>query len=64
METLTLRSESTGFSDGVFSVSSVSTTVSSISVPSVPLDDGAIGDGSAMSLGLEAIGDVWFGCRY
>ena len=34
---------------------------SSISVVSVPFDDGAIGDGSRISLGLEASGDDWGG---
>ena len=36
---------------------SVSTTVSSISVVSVPFDDVAMGEGSAISLGLEAKGE-------
>lgn len=44
--------------------SSVAGPVSSISVVSVPFDDGAIGEGSGMSLGLDANGEVWFGgCR-
>lgn len=34
---------------------------SSISVVSVPFDDGAIGDGSRLSLGLEVNGDDWGG---
>lgn len=38
---------------GVGVESSSSAAVSSISVVSVPVDDGAIGDGSAMSLGLD-----------
>jgi len=42
---------------GVGSWSSLSIPVSSMSVVSVPLDDGAIGEGSAMSLGLEARGE-------
>ena len=36
-------------------MSSNSAAASSISVVSVPVDDGAIGDGSAMSLGLETM---------
>lgn len=44
--------------------SSVARPVSSISVVSVPFDDGAIGEGSGMSLGLDAKGEDWFGgCR-
>ena len=39
---------------GVGSESSFSIAVSSISVVSVPVEDVAIGEGSAMSLGLEA----------
>ena len=31
---------------------------SSMSVTSVPFDEGAIGEGSAMSLGLDALGEV------
>lgn len=37
--------------------SSVAMPVSSMSVVSVPFEDGAIGDGSAMSEGLEINGD-------
>lgn len=61
----TFKSGSASFASGVdsASVSSVSTAVSSISVPSVPFDDGAIGEGSGTSLGLEAIGEVWVGCK-
>jgi len=63
--TRTFKSGSAGFAAGVdsASVSSVSTAVSSMSVPSVPFDEGAIGEGSGTSLGLEAIGDVWVGCK-
>lgn len=39
---------------GVGSESSFSIAVSSMSVVSVPVEDVAIGEGSAMSLGLEA----------
>ncbi len=39
------------------SVSSLPRTESSISVVSVPFDDGAIGEGSATSLAFEARGD-------
>ena len=42
---------------GVGSASSFSIPVSSMSVVSVPFDDVAIGEGSAMSLGLEVYGD-------
>lgn len=42
---------------GVGSKSSFSMPVSSISVVSVPVEDVAIGDGSGMSLGLEASGE-------
>lgn len=34
-----------------------------VSSKSVPLDEGAIGEGSAMSLGLETMGDCRGGCR-
>lgn len=40
---------------------SVARPVSSISVVSVPFDDGAIGEGSATSLGLERDGEIWEG---
>lgn len=43
------------------SKSSRASPVSSISVVSVPLEDVAIGEGSAMSLGLEASGDCTYG---
>lgn len=44
--------------------SSVARPVSSMSVVSVPFEDVAMGDGSAMSLGLEANGEDWLGgCR-
>lgn len=42
---------------GVGSGSSFSMPVSSISVVSVPFEEGAMGEGSAMSLGLEARGE-------
>lgn len=43
--------------------SSASNAASSMSVVSVPLDDGAIGDGSRISLGLMASGeDCGGGC--
>lgn len=42
---------------GVASKSSFSMPVSSISVVSVPFEDVAIGEGSGMSLGLEASGE-------
>ena len=42
---------------GVGSASSFSIPVSSMSVVSVPFDDVAMGEGSAMSLGLEVYGD-------
>ena len=43
---------------GVGSKSSFSMPVSSMSVVSVPFEDVAIGDGSGMSLGLEASGET------
>ena len=42
---------------GVGSKSSFSMPVSSMSVVSVPFEDVAIGEGSGMSLGLEASGE-------
>lgn len=39
------------------SISSFSRTESSMSVVSVPFDEGAIGEGSAISLAFEARGD-------
>lgn len=42
---------------GVASKSSFSMPVSSMSVVSVPFEDVAIGEGSGMSLGLEANGE-------
>ena len=60
----TFKSDSTGFSDGVVSDSDSSASAplsippSSISVTSVPFEEGAIGEGSAMSLGLDALGEV------
>lgn len=42
---------------GVASRSSFSMPVSSMSVVSVPFEDVAIGEGSGMSLGLEASGE-------
>lgn len=42
---------------GVESKSSFSIPVSSMSVVSVPFEDVAIGEGSGMSLGLEASGE-------
>ena len=42
-------------------MSSFSSPVSSMSVVSVPLEDVAIGEGSAMSVGLEARGEVTVG---
>lgn len=49
-----------GCCSGVGVESSGSAAASSISVESVPVDDGAIGDGSAISLGLDTTigGDV------
>ena len=45
-------------------MSSLSRIVSSISVVSVPLEEGAIGDGSAISLAVELRGDGCArGCR-
>lgn len=46
---------------GSNSGSSASRPKSSMSVVSVPFDDGAIGDGSAISLGLDASGEDWRG---
>lgn len=43
------------------SESSFSIPVSSISVVSVPLEDVAIGEGSGMSVGLEARGEATLG---
>ena len=43
--------------------SSFSIPVSSISVPSVPLEEVAIGEGSAISVGLWAYGENWLGGR-
>ena len=60
----TFKSDSTGFSEGVVSEPDSSASAplsippSSISVTSVPFDDGAIGEGSAISLGLDAFGEV------
>ena len=54
----TLSSGSVDLKDGVASLSSVSIPVSSISVVSVPLDEGAMGEGSGTSLGLDATGEA------
>lgn len=69
----TLSSGSPCLNEGVVSVlrrrgsgraSLVSTSSSrAVSSKSVPLDEGAIGEGSAMSLGLETRGDCGGGCR-
>ena len=59
----TFNSRSAVFSEGVMSASSdaMPEPVSSISVVSVPLDEGAMGEGSGTSLGLDATGEVWVG---
>ena len=63
-DTFSSRSPSLGVALGCGVTSSVSRPVSSISVVSVPFDDGAIGEGSEMSLGLDVNGEDWFGgCR-
>lgn len=56
----TFNSRWPGFSEGVISASSdsIPEPVSSISVVSVPLDEGAMGEGSGTSLGLEATGEL------
>ena len=54
----TFNSGSVDLKDGVASLSSVSIPVSSISVVSVPLDEGAMGEGSGTSLGLDATGEA------
>ena len=62
----TFSSGSVGFSedvDSLLSGSCVSIAVSSMSVPSVPVDEGAIGEGSGMSLVVDATGEAWFGNR-
>lgn len=46
---------------GVGSVISISSPVSSMSVESVPFEDGAIGEGSGISVGLDVTGEDWFG---
>lgn len=64
LDTFRSRSPSLEVALGCGVTSSVSRPVSSISVVSVPFDDGAIGEGSGMSLGLEVSGEDWFGgCR-
>lgn len=60
-DTFNSRSPILGVDLGRGIASSVARPVSSISVVSVPFDDGAIGEGSAMSLGLDVNGDDWFG---
>lgn len=63
-DTFRSRSPTLGVGLGCGMASSVARPVSSISVVSVPFDDGAIGEGSEMSLGLDVNGEDWFGgCR-
>jgi hypothetical protein len=50
-----------GSNSGSNSGSSASRPKSSMSVVSVPFDDGAIGDGSGILLGLDASGEGWCG---
>lgn len=62
----TLSSGSAGFVAGIgsfLSGSSGSIDVSSISVVSVPLDEGATGDGSGISLEVDFAGEAGFGER-
>lgn len=57
VKTFSSRSLNLSIGFGKGTCSSVARPVSSMSVVSVPFDDGAMGEGSAMSLGLDTNGD-------